>query len=804
MFWISTCVLTLQVLQTRIFAYSLDSLTIYLAISVCMLGLGASGTLLALLPPVTDERARAVAGAAAASGAVAVLIAHVVFAANAWTLREAGTTALVTLVALTLPYFCFGLAIALLLVSRAESIGRAYAFNLAGSALGCVVVFPLLDAIGAERSIVAVSMAALASALLLVRPRGRIAGGLALLPLIVGLAFLRAPNLLVFPPEYSGQLNTLLRVADVLRDRHPQETFTIEGIFRRWDRTARVDVYRVETSLAELQGSPTESLCFMQDASAGSILLHVEDDLGRAREFFDESVYGAGYVRAKPRDVLIIGLGGGPDVLAALYHGAERIVGVEINRATINLVREDFAAYLGRPYEQPGVTIHQIDGRTFLRSSEDQFDQIQLSGVDTKALLSAGSLSVNENYMYTREAMGEMLRRLRPNGIIAINRFGDHELHRLSSVAIAGLRDIGVTTPERHLFALEQGGWRSLLVKRTPFTMEELDRLHSWAAVNSSRVPDIRIPCFDWITLSLSRPVRILYSPEPRPVASTQYFEALQNGTLDQYIASQRDLDLSANVDDRPYFFFYEHPWRALKAALSRGTGTPSQNQAALRTLHSLLSKLGIVATVFILAPLLAFRWRGLRAPGAGRTLCYFSALGVAFMFVEIGLIQRFVLLLGHQSYAISVVLLGLLLGASIGSSWSTRIDIGSRRGTGTVICMLAAVILVYAEGLGPLFALAAPAPFWLRLALALVLLVGLGMLLGIPFPTALRSLQTAGLPFTAWAIGINGFGSVIGAALAVEVSLLAGLRVLLLAGVVLYLVAAATAPVGLRRRASG
>lgn len=799
LFAVSACVLTLQVLQTKIFAYSLDHLTIYLAISVCMLGLGASATLLALMPPVTGDRARHMAAAAAAAGALAVLVAHLVFAAHAWTLHEGGIPALLTLIALILPYFCFGLVIAFLLVARAESVGRAYAFNLAGSGLGCVVVFPLLDALGAERAVVCVSIAALATAALLARPRARAASGLAVVGLVVAGAFIRAPDLLDFPPEYSGQLNSVLRVADHLRVEYPDETVYTEHLFKRWDRTARVDVYRIDTTIDEHEGRPSDTLFFVQDASAGSLLLNMEEDVTRTREFFERTVYGAGYARGAPGDVLIIGLGGAPDVQAAIYFGAERIVGIEINRSTIDIVREEFAAHLGRPYEHPNVTIHQVDGRTFLRSSEDLFGLIQLSGVDTKAVLAAGSLSLNENYMYTREAMGEMLRRLRPDGIVAITRFGDRDLHRLASVAVAGLRDVGEEHPQKHLFAIQQGSWRSLIVRRTPFPQQEVELLHAWVGARGNTLSGVRIPPYSWIGLGLDQALSVRYSPEPLPVAGTEYFKALLGGKIDEFIASTEDLDLTASVDDRPFFFFYERPWPALKAVLSGEASKDSSSQSALLALHRLLAQLGLVAVVFILAPLAAFRSRGLRVRGSARTMCYFSCLGMAFMFVEIGLIQKFVLLLGHQSYAISVVLLGLLVGASVGSSWSARLDITSRRPIGTVIGVLAATILVYALVLGTLFEVAAGAPFWLRMGLALALLVTLGMLMGVPFPTALRALRAEGLPFAAWAIGINGFASVIGSMLALEVAMLVGLRALLLASAVLYIAAALTAPFALR-----
>ena len=150
LFAISACVLTLQVLQTKIFAFSLDAVTIYLAISICMLGLGASATLLALLPQASPDSVRTTSAVAAALGALAVLESHRVFALYAPGMAEGGLAVYTILIALALPYFCFGIVIALQLIARGTAIGRAYAFNLAGSALGCLIVFPLIDGLGAE------------------------------------------------------------------------------------------------------------------------------------------------------------------------------------------------------------------------------------------------------------------------------------------------------------------------------------------------------------------------------------------------------------------------------------------------------------------------------------------------------------------------------------------------------------------------------------------------------------------------------------------------------------------------------
>lgn len=781
---LSTAILTLEILQTKIFAFSLDPVTIFLAVGLCLLGLGAGATALALAPAVPEARLPRLVSALSIAGSITTLAAHGVFARLSPRVLDGGLEPLLILTALTMPYVCFGVVVAAVMMGRAAPVGRTYAVNLGGSALGCLLVFPLLDWLGAERLLVAATALPFVAGLL-VWPRGtaRTAAAAVGAAVLVVLGW-RAPAWLEFQPDPRGQLSMAVDRLRKIQTEHPGSEMVARPLFSRWDQTARIDVWDLDVSVPDYQSRVGQRLpvhFFVQDSSAGSILLAVGRDLTRARPFFEQTVYGAGYVPHPVRDMLIVGLGGAPDVMAALHHGVQHIDAVEINATTIGLVRDVFRAELGEPYQQPGVHLHQADGRTFIRQPGRAYDLIQMSGVDAKSVFASGVLAVNENYLYTREAVGETLRRLAPDGVLAMVRFTDWDVQRLASVAVAALRDAGVATPERNVVALEQGLWRSLLVKRTPFTAVELDRLHAWVAAAGPAGPDIVLPMYDGIGLGLRHPIRFQYSPAPRPVATTPYFQALAAGTLDAFVEAER-LDYRPIVDDRPFFFFRERPLNALW-----------DPPWALTMLGTIVAELGAIAIAFILLPLLAFRARGLNAAGAGRVLVYFSCLGAGFMLVEIGLIQRFVLLLGHQSYAVTVVLLGLLVGAGVGSLWSSRLDADSR--PWLPFAAIVGVVLAYAVALGHLFLLAAPLPFAWRLALALLLVVGLGLLLGIPFPTALRRVQQTSPQLGAWAIGVNGFASVLGSTAAVPLAMLAGLRAVLLLGLALYVLALVAYP---------
>src|SRR5262249_25502090 len=155
------------------------------------------------------------------------------------------------------------------------------------------------------------------------------------------------------------------------------------------------------------------------------------------------------------------------------------------------LVRDDFRRFMGDPYGRPEVHLHQLDGRTFARLGDARYDLIQISGADTKSIFASGSLSVNENYLYTREGIRDFLRRLRPDGVLAIIRFKE-DVVRLATTVVAALHELGEVSPERHVFVVEQGlFWKSLLVKRTPLTPEEVGALHRWVRPDRPTHPHI-------------------------------------------------------------------------------------------------------------------------------------------------------------------------------------------------------------------------------------------------------------------------------------------------------------------------
>jgi spermidine synthase len=778
LFVLSAALLTLEVLQTRLFAYSLHTFLFYGAVGVTLLGLGASGTLLSLWRG-WRERSLGTLGAVASAGfAISLVAAHAAFARISSGLAiDLSPRAFATFAGLAVPYFFAGIGITASLVAGGTGVHRVYVVNLLGSAVGCLVVFFALEPLGAPLLLgMTACGGVLAGGLFLRLPHGRAARvALVAAAAVTAVSVIASARLFPFVAEPGGQLAGLERATPLDRLHHV------------WDPTGRIEIHRLRDLPAEVP-APLPLYFFSQDGSAGSILLGVTDDLARARGFFERTLYGAPYVLrggAAGANVLVIGLGGSPDVQAAHFFGARSVTGVEINASAIAAVAGPFAAFTGNPYGRPNARTVHLDGRTFVRSTPETFDLIVMSGVDTKSVLAAGSLSISENHLYTLEAFEEYLDRLAPGGVIAVLRFGRFDRLRLSTIGVAALRARGVAHPERHFAVLEQQAWTSVLVGRDPLPADAIARLAKWIASIPAPDTGIRLPPYDVFRLGLRLPPRLLHPGEAsggEPDAP-ELFDAVAKGREADFIAAH-DLDISPPTDDRPFFFDFQRKDRIF-----------AESSPIYRKLGGFLAVIGLLAAVTIAAPVPLLR-RRTTAGGLGRVLAYFGALGTGFMLLEIGLAQKLVLFLGHPSYSVAVVLAALLVGAGLGSAAAGRstlrgADLVQRRAVPAILV----TGLVLALGLDALARVCAGLPLTGRLVVAAALLTPLGFALGMPFPTGLATLTRRRSDLVPWAIGANGLTSVVGASAALPAAMIVGYRAVLVAGLVAYVVAAFAVP---------
>ena len=781
-FVIGFVTLTLEIAYTRIVSFKLFYYYTYFVIGLALLGLGASSAVVALSGRLramdTLTLARRVGPIAAVAGLVGyVLAARLPTDVNliwAGTLGEAvGQIArlFVLALALTAVFFSAGLIMASLFVAEASDVRRLYFWDLTGAALGCLVAVPLQATIGPPAMILT-ALVLLAGLGLLgswATGRGLVTGALAVVLVAAGALA-------------AGQLKVRTDATKTLKDGD-----TIAG--GDWGAVFRVDA----VDLGNLGGTGEHHILH-HDGLWGSAIWRYDGTPATTERFETDSRQIPFAAVEEDPNLLIIGAAGGNEIQAALTYGVGHVDAVELNPITVELLRGPFADYAGDITEHPDVNYVQGDGRTFLARSDDQYDLIWFVAPDSYAAGNAatsGAFVLSESYLYTEEMIDTAFEHLAPGGAI-VAQFGDFDFDsrptrtaRYLVTARAALDDeVEDFSAHTALIVerseLEVGRATTILLARQPITPATNERV----AAAVAEVPNARILHEPGGAVEEGLTTELI-------VDSDQAVAALVDGY---------DYDISAIDDERPFFWHFT----PFSSVLTNWERSYEDSEIAIgeRLLLVLLAVATIVAAVLLWLPFALTRRRDTgRAPPPhrGRFFVYFAALGLGFMLVEISMIQRFALLLGFPTLSLSVSLFTLLLATAAGARWSasTRRVAGLLGVTGALVVLTVVYLLVAA----PITDVALAWPQWARMAVVFVLLFPVGLLLGVFLPTGMNAIveatESAGAGadrgrLVAWAWAVNGFFSVLGASLTTMLSMAFGFNRAVLAGLALYLVAAA------------
>jgi SAM-dependent methyltransferase len=491
------------------------------------------------------------------------------------------------------------------------------------------------------------------------------------------------------------------------------------------------------------------------------------------------------YRLTRPRRVLLLGMGGGSNTLQAVYHDVERIDAVEMDGNRLHLLSQEFAQFSGWPLLQDRVTVHLREARSFVAASEQRFDLIQLSLLDSSGAASAGVYALSANYLYTTEAFEEYLRHLRPGGLLAVTRWlklPPRDALKLFATAVDALRSTGVDQPQQQLILIRSWNSSTLLVKNGAFTAPELDSLRRFCRARS-----FDLAWYPGMEEGEGNRFNILDQP---------YFyqgaKAILGSGRREYFADYK-FDLRPASDDRPYFFHF-FKWSTLPEIVSLyRAGGFSLLELGYPVLIATLLQALIASALLILAPLYCLRRReqGSGRVKAGRVVLYFALIGLAFLFVEIAFIQKFTLFLGHPLYSVAVLLCGFLLFSGLGSRFAARLAPDARPATVLgIVAVLGTVALLYLWLLPTLvqemITLEEPA----KVLFSLLMVAPLAFCMGMPFPLGLAALSQRAPELVPWAWGINGCASLISAVLATLLAIHFGFTLVILVAVLLYLAA--------------
>jgi len=478
----------------------------------------------------------------------------------------------------------------------------------------------------------------------------------------------------------------------------------------------------------------------------------------------------------KQGKLLVIGSGGGESILKSVLSGFKKVDAVEVNANVISLMKGEFSGFSGNIYNRENLTVINSDGRSYIKQTGEKYDLIEISLLDAYNTAASGVYALNETYLYTTDSFRDFFSRLTENGILSVTRWittPPRDALKIFNTAIKALGDFDIKDREKHLAAIRSLQTVTLLVSKNPFMHEQISGLKKFC---SDRFFDI-IYCPGIKSSETQKYIRL-----SEPVYYEAFMKLLSAGK-DRFV-SEYDFDITAPTDDRPYFYNYFKP-RLLEYIKKFGPSQVPVTEWGYLILLILLVPVGIISFVCILLPVMR--------EGAGSSnpdmILFFSLIAAGFFFIEMPLIQKMVLFLGHPSYSISVIIAGILLFSGTGSYFSERFFPEKFRILIPAL-IVAATILLYQFILDNVLAQLMSLNVLLKILLVLALIAPPAFFMGFPFPQGLIRLKkrsTGSVP-PAW--GVNGFFSVISIITASLLAIMYGFRVVFITAAVCYFLA--------------
>ncbi|HEX3598263.1 MAG TPA: hypothetical protein VHU80_24315, partial [Polyangiaceae bacterium] len=784
LFLVSAAVLSLQVTTTRLFSFLIWYHFAFLVLSLAFLGFTAGGLIVASRGTRWSASPHRALSRAALLGGASTFVAF--FALSRLPLEpfvfiraSHFLLFLVAVAVILVPFTCFGVYVCLSLSRWPDKIGALYAANLAGSGIGCALTVALLDCLGVSASMLASGLLAWAAGLFDVassRANGR--------KLLLGAV---TAGLLSITAIATNELNPLVYVRSAkFFPRLAREDVMV----RESNSLSSVEIFRDKGGLGAWGVSPLYTkplphfIGFSIDGWAlTSIFNRAEADVPEG--ILDYLPAGVPYKIHPPKNVLVIGAGGGVDVLTALHNGAEHVTGVEINSIILDSVRHRYADFAGHLYDDPRVEIHNDEGRHYLKSDTRKYDVIQLSGVDTFAASQAGAFALHENYLYTVEALHDYLDALSPGGMLTFTRWlyiPPRQTIRLVAMVNEAFRQRGAADPAKHLVIFNMQRFSVVLVKNDEFTTEDVAKIEAEVE---------------------RRGFQLLYAPYVRvnPLAAlwgdeNPFYRIWDEGPA-KFIAGY-PFDIRPSVDDRPFFFEYQRWTRPVGPITENTVFVLFQKENAQLVLLGTLAFSALAAGTMLFFGRRRARQQGLRL-GVSAHL-YFAALGLAYIAVENVLVQRMILCLGRPAYALTVILCALLTFSGLGSAVAARFVLLRDRPR-VVLALVVLLLGVYSVSLRPLLDAVLGFGLGARIAIVAALIAPLGVLMGIPFPWAIARLARSDDRLVPFAWVVNGGASVLGGSITVFLAMGLGFTSVFWAAAALY-AGAALASLGLERDA--
>lgn len=742
-FLIGMSIIILEIGLTRIFSIALWHHFAFLSISIALFGLGVSGVFLTVRPQILRNNFYKTLVNFAWLLSLSNLTAFFIFTRLNLDVRDLGnpvnfTKFVIFYLFLALPFFCGGCVMSIIISRKSEIVQKLYFFDLIGAGLGCIIVVFLIGFLGGQGVIIISSLFSSLAAVVALKgllPEESRKKSFSIILFIIGLFVILPVARWIFPIPLPPDK----ALNHYIKEKGSKVIFSCWNSFSRVDAFSPVPGYTWGLS-ENFKGKMPEQIGITIDGDGFTSVVNYNGNWKDVT--FPEWTLGSMvHILNNGGKTLIIGAGGGIDVLSSRSFGTKEIDAVEINPDIAKLPTEKYRNFAGNLFSEPGIRMIVAEGRNFIKRNSQHYNLVYLPLVDSWAATYSGAYSLSENYLYTTEAFKDYFDHVNPDGFLSISRWEyvpqqPYQSLRICSLAMAA---VGVDL-RKSVIVAGDGKLANIIIKKGELTSGEIGIVMDFCKRGK---------------------FNILYIPGMK----NDFEKVLNQGTSESFQQGY-PLDISAVSDDRPFFYLTDR-WRNfffyLNNSITRGLHFPVVFTIVLVVLFMSL----IFTVIFILLPLKVKKVGDFSRKSSVLYMVYFSLLGLSFMFVEITLMTKLSLFLGHPTYALSVVLFSLLIFTGTGSLISSLVKFNATKILKIDVSLLTIIGITYYFIMDKIFIHALSSGSEIRVLITIALIAPLGICMGVPFPLGLRKLGKENSSLIPWAWGVNGCASVLGSVLA-------------------------------------
>jgi len=788
LFLISFSLFLYQVCLLRIFSISDYYHFAFMIVSIALLGFGISGSFLYFfIGKVKSNRLIALifSFGFAASIIISFLAINLIPFDSfkiAWETRQLVYLVIYYLF-LILPFFFGGSFIGYAFYFK-EKPGITYFYNLIGSAAGAMSAIFIIQSFLGREGIIYISTAVglVATIILLDKKNLKVFGSLIIIFTV------SVSSLILFKPGLMEvRMSPYKSLPTVLRYPESEVVYTKENAYAKVDVINSPSIKSAPGISLKYQKVPPEQMGITLDGNNLSTVVKAEKNLEGLEflNFMPQAVFFESSLkeRKRPYEVLIIEPGGGLDVASALYFDSRRIDVVQNNNIIIEILKNNYADFNGNIYNHENVRVYEVSSRNFAKTADKKYDLIILSLSDSFHPISAGAYSLNENYLYTVQSFQDLLGILSENGRLVVTRwiqFPPSENIKVLSTLVESCKNADIGDVSSRIFAFRSWSTLTTILNKSGFTDAEIN----------SFISRTRRLNFDLVYYKDIREENAnIYNRLEKPYFYN-YFKTILEGNETERLDFYKNyyFNIYPCTDDRPYFFNFFRFGQIPDIIKYFGKSTRPFGGGGYLILVTALIISVILSVLFMLLPLQVKRMK-INLRKDFKYIVYFFCLGFGFFFIEIPFIQKFILILGKPAFALSIVLFSIMLAGGVGSYMTSRFNI-RLEWVVTAIVIYVAVYIFSFRFIGDFIITRV---LWQRFLYSILLILPLGFMMGIPFPSGMAKLKQSRTEVIPWAWAINGCTSVVGSITAVIVSIHFGFLVVIGIAAVIYIIAVVT-----------